>query len=61
VVEAESKRSEFGLAGVRNVMQTGPASARDLSQRIVEEVQAFMHRAPRHNDVTALTLMRSSR
>jgi len=58
VVEAERKRCEFGLAGVKNVMQTGPASARDLSQRILEEVQAFMHTAPRHNDVTALTLLR---
>ena len=59
VVEAESKRSEFGLAGVRRVMQSGPASARDLSQRILEEVQAFMHAAPKHNDVTAVTLMRA--
>lgn len=59
VVEAENKRSEFGLAGVRNVMQGGPASARDLSQRILEEVQSFMHTVPKHNDVTALTLMRA--
>jgi serine phosphatase RsbU (regulator of sigma subunit) len=60
VVEAESKHSEFGLAGVKNVMQVCPASARDLSHRILEEVQTFMHTAPRHNDVTALTLMRSN-
>jgi len=59
VVEAESKRAEFGLAGVKSVMQAGPASARDLSQRILEEVQTFMHMAPKHNDVTALTLMRA--
>jgi sigma-B regulation protein RsbU (phosphoserine phosphatase) len=58
VVEAESKCSEFGLAGVKNIMQAGPASARDLSQRILEEVQAFVHAAPKHNDVTALTLLR---
>jgi serine phosphatase RsbU (regulator of sigma subunit) len=60
VVEAESKHSEFGLTGVKTVMQVCPASARDLSQRILEEVQTFMHTAPRHNDVTALTLMRSN-
>lgn len=60
VVEAESKRSEFGLAGVKTVMQAGPASAKDLSQRILEEVQTFMHTVPKHNDVTALTLMRAN-
>ncbi len=60
VVEAESKRSEFGLAGVKIVMQAGPASAKDLSQRILEEVQSFMHTVPKHNDVTALTLMRAN-
>jgi serine phosphatase RsbU (regulator of sigma subunit) len=60
VVEAESKRSEFGLTGVKNVMQAGPASAKDLSQRILEEVQTFMHTVPKHNDVTALTLMRAN-
>jgi len=73
VVEAECKHShpiprkprgmgtpsEFGLAGVKDVMQAGPASARELSQRILEEVQAFMHTAPKHNDVTVLTLIRS--
>jgi len=60
VVEAESKHSEFGLAGVKTVMQSGPLSAKDLSQRILEEVQTFMHTVPRHNDVTALTLMRAT-
>ncbi len=60
VVEAESKHSEFGLAGVKKVMQAKPPSARDLSQRILEEVQSFMHTIPKHNDVTALTLMRAN-
>jgi len=41
-------------------MQSGPASARDLSQRILQRVQDFMHMAPKHNDVTALTLIRGS-
>jgi len=58
VVEAESKHSEFGLTGVKSVMQSGPDSAKTLSRRILEEVQAFLHTPPRHNDVTALTLMR---
>ena len=60
VVEAESKHSEFGLTGVKNVMQVGPPTAKDLSQRILEEVQSFMHTSPKHNDVTALTLMRGN-
>ena len=37
VVEAEAKHSEFGLDGVKSVMQAGPPSAKDLSQRILEE------------------------
>ncbi len=60
VVEAESKRAEFGLDGVKGVMQAGPASAKDLSQSILQRVQDFMHQAPKHNDVTALTLTRGN-
>ena len=59
VVEAESKDSEFGLKGVKGVMQAESASAKALSRRILEEVQAFLHTPPKHNDVTALTLMRA--
>jgi serine phosphatase RsbU (regulator of sigma subunit) len=58
VVEAESKNAEFGLDGVRNVLQTGPSSAKDLSHRILQRVQDFMHIAPNQNDATALTLTR---
>ncbi len=58
VVEAESKNSEFGLGGVKSAMQAGPSNAKDLSHRILQQVQDFMHTAPRHNDVTALTLTR---
>ena len=58
VVEAESKNAEFGLDGVKTVMQAGAASAKDLSQRILQRVQDFMHATPKHNDVTALTLTR---
>jgi len=60
VVEAPSKNSEFGLNGVKTAMQSGHASARDLSQRILEDVQSFIHTAPKHNDVTALVLTRAA-
>ena len=60
VVEAESKNAEFGLTSVKTLMQTHPASAKVLSQRILEEVQSFLHTPPKHNDVTALTLMRTN-
>lgn len=60
VVEAESKHAEFGLDGVKNVMKAGPSSAKNLSQSILQSVQTFMHTAPKHNDVTALTLTRGN-
>ena len=60
VVEAESKNGEFGLGGVKSVMQAGSASAKDLSQSILQRVQDFMHMAPKHNDVTALALTRGN-
>jgi len=60
VVEAESKHSEFGLNGVKTSMQTGAGSARDLSKRILQDVQSFVHTAPKHNDVTALVLTRAA-
>jgi serine phosphatase RsbU (regulator of sigma subunit) len=58
VVEAESKHTEFGLAGVKVVMQENQDSAQGLAHHILERVQDFMHGAPKHNDVTALTLTR---
>ena len=60
VVEAESKNAEFGLGGVKSVMQAGPSSARDLSQNILQSVRDFVHMAPKHNDVTALALIRAA-
>ncbi len=60
VVEAESKNAEFGLDGVKSVMHAGSASAKDLSRNILQRVQDFMHMAPKHNDVTALTLTRGN-
>jgi len=61
VVEAECHQEEFGLAGVKHVMQTGASSAKDLSQHILQQVQDFMCEIPKHNDVTALTLTRMDR
>lgn len=58
VVEAECRKQEFGLAGVKNVMQARPGSAKDLSQSILQRVQDFVCAVPKHNDVTALTLTR---
>jgi serine phosphatase RsbU (regulator of sigma subunit) len=62
VVEAESKRAEFGLDGVKIVMQAAPSPAnnKELSQRILQRVQYFVLMAPKHNDVTALTLTRGN-
>jgi len=60
VVEAASRKQEFGLAGVKSVLEGATGSAKDLSQRILEEVHSFMQATPRHNDVTALTLTRGN-
>jgi len=60
VVEAECHDEEFGLAGVRLVLQSGANSAKDLSRRILGQVQDFMREIPKHNDVTALSLMRGN-
>jgi serine phosphatase RsbU (regulator of sigma subunit) len=60
VVEAECGNREFGLAGVRQALEPGHRSARDLSNWILTQVQEFMCRPPRHNDVTALALTRGN-
>ncbi len=46
VVEAESKNAEFGLEGVKSVLQTGSTSAKDLSQNILQRVQDFIAYCP---------------
>src|ERR1700686_5392989 len=58
VVEAESTDTEFGLGGVRKVMEAAPLSATELYHKILNNVQDFIHTVPKHNDVTALTLAR---
>jgi len=60
VVEAQCRDEEFGLAGVRLVMGSKPPSATDLSRSILEQVQGFVCAYPKHNDMTALTLMRAN-
>lgn len=60
VVEAECGEQEFGLAGVKHILQTSNGSARNLSRGILVELQDFMCRPPKHNDVTALALTRGS-
>jgi sigma-B regulation protein RsbU (phosphoserine phosphatase) len=60
VVEAECRDQEFGLAGVKHVIETANSSAKDLAQRILLQVQDFMCRVPKHNDVTALALTRGN-
>jgi serine phosphatase RsbU (regulator of sigma subunit) len=59
VVEAECRNEEFGLAGVRRALAAGNGSAKDLSMGILTQVQKFMCRRPKHNDVTALALTRN--
>jgi serine phosphatase RsbU (regulator of sigma subunit) len=60
VVEAESAESEYGLEGVKHVMDQGHTSAKDLSSGILSHVHNFIHTAPKHNDVTALALIRTA-
>src|SRR5713226_4271899 len=60
VVEAQCADEEFGLLGVKHVMGTKPPSATDLSRGILQQLQSFICSVPKHNDVTALTLMRAN-
>src|SRR4030088_2778817 len=57
VVEAQCSEEEFGLNGVKLVMGTKPSSATHLSRGILEQLQSFICSVPKHNDVTALTLV----
>jgi phosphoserine phosphatase RsbU/P len=60
VVEAQCSEEEFGLSGVKLVMGTKPSTATDLSRGILEQLQSFICSVPKHNDVTALTLVRAN-
>jgi len=60
IVEAKCKAQEFGLQGVKEVLQQSQAaSAKDLCVSVLDQVQRFMCTAPNHDDVTALALARN--
>ena len=59
VVEGRHKRQEFGLGRVKEYLQNGsPQKARELCVGVLEGVREFMGKAPTHNDVTTLALVR---
>ena len=61
-VEAECEGEEFGLEGTKASLQEAPvtSSAPELCLTILRAVQEFAQTAPKHNDVTALALVRSA-
>jgi serine phosphatase RsbU (regulator of sigma subunit) len=61
-VEAECEGEEFGLEGTKTSLQEAPltSSAPELCLTILRAVQQFAQTAPKHNDVTALALVRSA-
>jgi hypothetical protein len=61
-VEAECEGEEFGLEGTKSSLQEAPltSSAPELCLTILRAVQQFAQTAPKHNDVTALALVRSA-
>ena len=61
-VEAECEGEEFGLEGTKSSLQEAPlaSSAPELCVTILRAVQQFVQTAPKHNDVTALALVRSA-
>src|SRR5258708_5611546 len=61
VVEARRRSEEFGIQGAKQYLQAaGSQTARELSVGMLARVQQFMGTAPTHNDVTALSLVRST-
>jgi serine phosphatase RsbU (regulator of sigma subunit) len=60
IVEAEAKGEEFGLDGVRQVLQqTSTRTASDMCLAVLSEARCFMRASPTHNDITALALLRA--
>ncbi|MGA8149974.1 MAG: PP2C family protein-serine/threonine phosphatase [Terriglobales bacterium] len=61
IVEAECDGEEFGLDNARSSLQLASArTARDLCLTILHAAEHFMGTPPTHNDLTALTLLRTS-
>jgi phosphoserine phosphatase RsbU/P len=59
IVEGKRKGEEYGLQRVKEVLQRSTAThAEDLCEEVFEELKQFMHADPKHDDVTALALMR---
>jgi serine phosphatase RsbU (regulator of sigma subunit) len=59
LLEGKRRREEFGLERVKNgLQQAASETAQDLCATVIDGVQQFMHKAPVHNDVTALALVR---
>jgi sigma-B regulation protein RsbU (phosphoserine phosphatase) len=62
VVEAKHKGEEFGLERAREYFhQSRLESAHETCVGVLAQVRQFMGTAPTHNDVTALSLVRSAR
>jgi serine phosphatase RsbU (regulator of sigma subunit) len=59
VVEARRRTKEFGLDQVKdNLQRTQLLTAQEICQTILDKVQEFTGKPPRHNDVTVLALAR---
>jgi serine phosphatase RsbU (regulator of sigma subunit) len=61
VLEGKRRREEFGLDRVKSgLQQAAGETAKELCVTAIDGVQQFMRKAPIHNDVTALALVRTS-
>jgi serine phosphatase RsbU (regulator of sigma subunit) len=61
IVEAKRKSEEFGLQGVKEVLQNSKgADAKKLCVSVLDRVQQFMKTAPIRDDMTAVALARNS-
>lgn len=61
IVEGKRRGHEFGLQGVKEGFQRGPAAtAKEVCVGVLDGVRQFMGTAPTHNDVTTLALVRAT-
>ena len=59
IVEGKRKGEEFGLGRVKQYLQDGaPPDAKQMCAGVLDGVRQFMGKAPTHNDVTTLALLR---
>lgn len=60
LLEGKRRREEFGLERVKSGLQQGTnETAQELCATAIDDMQQFMRKAPIHNDVTALALVRA--